>query len=76
MVNLQQSAAQASPEQREKLAALKTDPELKMIFDDIEANGPSKLEPRAASSKHRQANGFQCGPLMHTEHPITLQCLY
>lgn len=42
MVNLQQSAAQATPEQREKLAALKTDPELKMVFDDIETNGPSK----------------------------------
>lgn len=42
MVSLQQSAAQATPEQREKLAALKTDPELKLIFDDIEANGPSK----------------------------------
>ena len=43
MVNLQQSAAQATPEQREKLAALKTDPELKMVFDDIEANGPSEI---------------------------------
>ena len=41
MVNLQQSAAQATPEQREKLASLKADPELKLIFDDIEQNGPS-----------------------------------
>jgi len=42
MVNLQHSAAQATPEQREKLATLKADPELKLIFDDIEQNGPSK----------------------------------
>jgi len=42
MVNLQHSAAQATPEQREKLATLKADPELKLIFDDIEQNGPSE----------------------------------
>jgi hypothetical protein len=42
MVNLQHSAAQATTEQREKLATLKADPELKLIFDDIEENGPSK----------------------------------
>ena len=42
MVNLQNSVAQATPEQREKLAALKADPELKIVFDDIEQNGPSK----------------------------------
>ena len=38
----QSSAAKATPEQREKLSALKSDPELKLIFDDIEQNGPSK----------------------------------
>lgn len=42
MIQLQDSAAQATPEQREKLSTLKTDPELKLIFDDIERNGPSK----------------------------------
>ena len=42
MVNLQSSAAQASPEQREKLTALKADPELKLVFDDIETNGPGE----------------------------------
>lgn len=40
MVNLQSSVSQATPEQREKLAALKADPELKLVFDDIESNGP------------------------------------
>lgn len=44
MVNLQHSAAQATTEQREKLATLKADPELKLIFDDIEENGPSVME--------------------------------
>ena len=42
MIGLQSSAAQATPEQREKLAALKADPELKLVFDDIEQQGPSK----------------------------------
>ena len=46
MVNLQSSAAQATPEQREKLATLKADPELKIVFDDIERNGPSKAVHR------------------------------
>ena len=40
MIGLQSSAAQATPEQREKLAALKADPELKLVFDDIEQHGP------------------------------------
>lgn len=42
LVHAQQTAAAASPEQREKLAALKGDPDLKLVFDDIEANGPSE----------------------------------
>ena len=42
MASLHTSAAQATPEQREKLAALKTDPELKQVFDNIEAHGPGE----------------------------------
>ena len=42
MINLQTAAAKATPEQREKMAALKSDPELKLIFDDIEQNGPGE----------------------------------
>ena len=43
MIGLQNSAAQATPEQREKLAALKADPELKIVFDDIEQHGPGEF---------------------------------
>ena len=43
MIGLQSSAAQATPEQREKLTALKADPELKIIFDDIEQHGPGEF---------------------------------
>ena len=40
MLGLQSAAAKATPEQKEKMSALKSDPELKLIFDDIEQNGP------------------------------------
>jgi len=40
----QQSAGQRSPEQMAKMMQLKEDPELKHVFDDIEANGTTAME--------------------------------
>ena len=40
LAQTQSIAAAQSPEQRERLTKLKQDPELKEMFDDIQANGP------------------------------------
>ena len=40
----QQNTGQRSPEQMAKMMELKEDPELKPIFDDIEANGTAAME--------------------------------
>ena len=40
LAQTQQIANSQSPEQRERLLRLKSDPELKEMFDDIESKGP------------------------------------
>ena len=43
LAQTQNIAAAQSPEQRERLAKLKDDPELKDMFEDIQANGAGEL---------------------------------
>ena len=49
LTQTQSIAAAQSPEQRERLTKLKDDPELKGMFDDIQANGAGR--PRCLASR-------------------------
>ena len=56
LAQTQNIAAAQSPEQRERLIKLKDDPELKDMFEDIQANGPGGVvRARCTQRDGRQA---------------------